>query len=462
MEDIKARLDNSLVVFAPRLVKSEYKLMTLEGDLLKHIEAGKSLWVKAAAGSNAVVCTETKTFELQLVETSNTLLLAQLGAAGDDDDDDDLSGDESAAAGGAARVGRDIEVVGLCGSSFEAKPTPPRLGLLHSLLQRSMLTVEDANEDAAAGEDDADGGTFAPRKRGRGADFATGAPAPPAGAPVSPPKTPSSKSASAAAASAVKGADDGAAATPAGKAALAETRTLNRATHFTLRDLEACVQASRAEILVELSALGVVRRKGERGYERLISPELRAAVIGAVLDAIAENAMLGREHPTQAGKWCVSARRAARFLGRQLLDLVRQQEGEFLAAWAAAVANLTALGGPPSLKEAAKQVPGTSDSDVEGLEDEQGEYSLDGFEAKLSILEGLFVRHERAGETLLECYPEDELPLDAKERFAALFTKQTEWAKEQIQPFVDPITGPGRTLVDLLLRFTRVVNKADG
>ncbi len=42
MEDIKARLDNSLVVFAPRLVKSEYKLMTLEGDLLKHIEAGKS------------------------------------------------------------------------------------------------------------------------------------------------------------------------------------------------------------------------------------------------------------------------------------------------------------------------------------------------------------------------------------------------------------------------------------
>ncbi len=223
------------------------------------------LWVKAAAGSNAVVCTETKTFELQLVETSNTLLLAQLGAAGDDDDDDDLSGDESAAAGGAARVGRDIEVVGLCGSSFEAKPTPPRLELLHSLLQRSMLTVEDANEDAAAGEDDADGGTFSPRKRGRGADVATGAPAPPAGAPVSPPKTPSSKSASAAAASAVKGADDGAAATPAGKAALAETRTLNRATHFTLRDLEACVQASRAEILVELSALGVVRRKGERG-----------------------------------------------------------------------------------------------------------------------------------------------------------------------------------------------------
>ena len=90
------------------------------------------------------------------------------------------------------------------------------------------------------------------------------------------------------------------------------------------------------------------------GYERLISPELRAAVIGAVLDAITENAMpllsvrpssvaafvgdrfpayavrfalarLGREHPTQAGKWCVSARRAARFLGRQLLDLVRQQ-----------------------------------------------------------------------------------------------------------------------------------------
>lgn len=42
MEDIKARLDNSLVVFAPRLVKSEYKLMTLDGDLLKQIEAGKS------------------------------------------------------------------------------------------------------------------------------------------------------------------------------------------------------------------------------------------------------------------------------------------------------------------------------------------------------------------------------------------------------------------------------------
>lgn len=42
MEDIQARLDNSLFVFAPRLVSSEYKLMTLDGDLLKHIEAGNS------------------------------------------------------------------------------------------------------------------------------------------------------------------------------------------------------------------------------------------------------------------------------------------------------------------------------------------------------------------------------------------------------------------------------------
>lgn len=215
-----------------------------------------------------MVCTETKTFELQLVETSNTLLLAQLSAARADGDDEDLCDDEPAAAGGAAGAGRDVEVVGLCGSSFEAKPTPPRLELLHSLLQRSMLTVEDANEDAAAGEDDADGGTFSPRKRQRDADHAIGDAAPRTGGPISPPKTPSSKSASAAAASAAKGAEDDAAATPAGKAVAAETRTLNRATHFTLRDLEACVQASRAEILVELSALGVVRRKGEWGTRR--------------------------------------------------------------------------------------------------------------------------------------------------------------------------------------------------
>jgi len=199
--------------------------------------AARRLYVKAADGADAVLCTDTSTFELQTVETSNTLLLARhMPTADVAASPEDGSGDAGTA-----------EVVGMAGSAFEAKLTPPRIALMHRLLQRSMLTVEDAKAEAmeAGGEEDDDDEAAgspakASRKRRRAGD--TAAPVTPAG----------------------KG-DGKAALTPASKAAADEARAMGTATHFTLSDLEACVQASAAEIRAELAAMGTVERDGERG-----------------------------------------------------------------------------------------------------------------------------------------------------------------------------------------------------
>jgi len=41
MSDLASRLDGAQVVFGPRLVEGEYKLLSLDDDLLKHVTAGK-------------------------------------------------------------------------------------------------------------------------------------------------------------------------------------------------------------------------------------------------------------------------------------------------------------------------------------------------------------------------------------------------------------------------------------
>jgi len=114
-----------------------------------------------------------------------------------------------------------------------------------------------------------------------------------------------------------------------------------------------CRHGARRALLAHATAL---RFPPLAGAVRLVSPELRLALQSAVLDAVADNSMpllavrtgsvaafvgdsfpeslvlhalgtLGRQHPTEAGRWCISPRRAARALGSQLLQLIRDRTG---------------------------------------------------------------------------------------------------------------------------------------
>jgi hypothetical protein len=128
--------------------------------------------------------------------------------------------------------------------------------------------------------------------------------------------------------------------------------------------------------------------------------------------------------------------------------------GEFGGIWRAAVGRLLALGGPQTLAEA-RGDPGEA-------EDGDAEFELTGFRPTVKILGGLLLQTQRGDDTFLEYFPEDELPLDESIRFRALFARQTEWAQADMEPFVERLAGPGRSLPELLLKHTRVVNKRDG
>lgn len=132
-------------------------------------------------------------------------------------------------------------------------------------------------------------------------------------------------------------------------------------------------------------------------------------------------------------------------------------ESEFFPAWRAAVGRLLELGGPKSLAEAA----GAESAAASSAAAEDAEFSLEGFEASEELLQGLFLRVRRAGEALLEPFAAEDLDLEPAARFRQLFAKQTEWSAAELEPFTARLVGPGRVMADLLLRFTRVVNKSD-
>eukprot|EP01062_Namystynia_karyoxenos_P008711 TRINITY_DN13065_c0_g1_i1.p1 TRINITY_DN13065_c0_g1~~TRINITY_DN13065_c0_g1_i1.p1 ORF type:complete len:406 (+),score=125.54 TRINITY_DN13065_c0_g1_i1:71-1219(+) len=50
---------------------------------------------------------------------------------------------------------------------------------------------------------------------------------------------------------------------------------------------------------------------------------------------------------------------------------------------------------------------------------------------------------------------ETDLPLPAKERFQALFRVKKGWRKEEILPFIEPISGPGQSVTELMRRYAR-------
>ncbi|KAK6490875.1 sister chromatid cohesion protein DCC1-like isoform X1 [Huso huso] len=60
--------------FGENISSGDYCLMELDDTLCKHIEAGKSLVIRGDKDEHAVLCSEDKTYDLKIADTSNLLL----------------------------------------------------------------------------------------------------------------------------------------------------------------------------------------------------------------------------------------------------------------------------------------------------------------------------------------------------------------------------------------------------
>ncbi|XP_029604804.1 sister chromatid cohesion protein DCC1 [Salmo trutta] len=63
------------LTFGESVSSGDYFLMELDDTLCKHIEAGKSLVIRGDQDERAVLCSEDKTYDLKIADTSNLLLL---------------------------------------------------------------------------------------------------------------------------------------------------------------------------------------------------------------------------------------------------------------------------------------------------------------------------------------------------------------------------------------------------
>lgn len=120
------------------------RLLELDGDLLRDLEAGKSLAVKGEDDENCVLVTDDKTYELRSAETSNLLLVTRDLFAAEGlrrEKADRRDADESAG---------DLEfprVRAMFSEYLETRPVKPRLQKLRALLEENLYAGEVEEKD---------------------------------------------------------------------------------------------------------------------------------------------------------------------------------------------------------------------------------------------------------------------------------------------------------------------------
>uniref|UniRef100_K3WIX1 Sister chromatid cohesion protein DCC1 n=1 Tax=Globisporangium ultimum (strain ATCC 200006 / CBS 805.95 / DAOM BR144) TaxID=431595 RepID=K3WIX1_GLOUD len=65
------------------------------------------------------------------------------------------------------------------------------------------------------------------------------------------------------------------------------------------------------------------------------------------------------------------------------------------------------------------------------------------------------VKAQKGKPTRIVYFPEENLPLGAKQRFEKLFQAQEKWTIQQLEPFIQSLVVPGTTQAALLLKHTR-------
>ncbi|KAG9478650.1 sister chromatid cohesion protein DCC1 [Eleutherodactylus coqui] len=81
VEDLRSTVQ--CLTFSETFTSGDYSLMELDDTLCKEIEAGRSLVIRGDKGDHAVLCSQNKTYDLKIADTSNLLLFIPAGKTAD-------------------------------------------------------------------------------------------------------------------------------------------------------------------------------------------------------------------------------------------------------------------------------------------------------------------------------------------------------------------------------------------
>ncbi|CAN9514019.1 unnamed protein product [Ophioblennius macclurei] len=112
--------------FGDNVSSADYCLMELDDSLCKHIEAGHSLIIRGDKDERAVLCTEDKTYDLKIADTSNLLLFVPGCKTADQLADTQESSHLVHA-----------QIWGFCNSYWELRKQRPKLKKLKKLLMEN-------------------------------------------------------------------------------------------------------------------------------------------------------------------------------------------------------------------------------------------------------------------------------------------------------------------------------------
>eukprot|EP00112_Aurelia_sp_Birch-Aquarium-sp1_P003692 Seg1415.12 transcript_id=Seg1415.12/GoldUCD/mRNA.D3Y31 product="Sister chromatid cohesion protein DCC1" protein_id=Seg1415.12/GoldUCD/D3Y31 len=107
------------------LSSSEYKLMELPNDVLATVQQGECVTIRGDTNEEAVLCTQTGSYEIKAADTSNVLFLLPSIVTPKSTDFD------------KEQIVKNAEIVGSLSSYFELKKTKPKLSKLRYLLQET-------------------------------------------------------------------------------------------------------------------------------------------------------------------------------------------------------------------------------------------------------------------------------------------------------------------------------------
>ncbi|XP_047455359.1 sister chromatid cohesion protein DCC1 [Mugil cephalus] len=109
--------------FGENVSSADYCLMELDDTLCKHIEAGQSLVIRGDKDERAVLCSDDKTYDLKIADTSNVLLFVP----------DCRTPDQLSSSQDNAHVVH-AQIWGFCNSYWELRKQRPKLKKLKKLL----------------------------------------------------------------------------------------------------------------------------------------------------------------------------------------------------------------------------------------------------------------------------------------------------------------------------------------
>ncbi|XP_063968094.1 sister chromatid cohesion protein DCC1-like [Lytechinus pictus] len=124
------------IYFGEELNPSSFRLLEVDNTILNDVIEGQRLVIRGDKTDHAVLCTDTKTYDLKVADTSNTLLVLQ----------DCFTKDNLPSGEDRLHTKR---VTGVLHSYLELRPLRPRLKKLHTLLQENPFAgslYEDAPE----------------------------------------------------------------------------------------------------------------------------------------------------------------------------------------------------------------------------------------------------------------------------------------------------------------------------